>query len=204
MLTATLALSFYLLTYSLYLVLSLMLLMALKELLAYLTLKFSAQPGVVNIYRPLRGFMYFFGVHTPEIPRWNQLTDTILKYSDAKAIQCNHPLNPLATTWILHNLTTYKEFFAKIENIFTTRIPLNAPKEWKAPQGLHGPIALNQRGIMNEFFLWENMRPLGLRIKEIINRTLDRMTSEKSLDSRSWTEVDWKKYSEVIFDDIVN
>jgi cytochrome P450 len=69
---------------------------------------------------------------------------------------------------------------------------------------LTGHKALTERGIMNEFFLYDNMKDLAFRIQAIVNNHLDRMVSEKKLSTKEFVMVDWKKYSEVIFDEIVN
>jgi hypothetical protein len=130
-------------------------------------------------------------------------TDLITDHGDKKAIQCNHPQNPFCTTWYLHNPVTYKEFFMKIDP-HVCKIGFNTPKEWKSFLFSTGHQALNERGIMNEFFLMENMKDLAFRIQTIVNNHLDRMVSEKKLTTTEFVMVDWKKYSEVIFDEIVN
>jgi hypothetical protein len=118
-------------------------------------------------------------------------------------LQFNHPFNPFSTTWYLHNPVTYKEFFMKGEP-YVVKIPVNQPKEWKGFMVSTGHKALNERGIMNEFFLYDNMKDLAFRIQAIVNNHLDRMVSEKKLSNKEFVMVDWKKYSEVIFDEIVN
>ena len=175
----------------------------LKELTAFLTLKMSAQPGVLNLYKPFRGFMYFFNDDTPNVPRNTRPDDIITNHPSSKAVQCNHPINPFRTTWFLHNPVTYKEFFMKSEP-HVTKLGLNQPKEWKSFLVSNGHKALTQRGIMNEFFLIDNMKDLAFRIQAIVNNNLERMVSEKKLNNKDFVLVDWKQYSEVIFDEIVN
>ena len=176
----------------------------LKELTAFLTLKLSAQPGVLNVYKPFRGVMHFFFDDTPDTPRNMRATNLITDHGDSKAVQCNHPTNPFRTSWYLHNPVTYKEFFMKSEPHVTKVFFPNQPKEWNAFLTSHGHKALTERGIMNEFFLIDNMKDLAFRIQTIVNNDLDRIVSEKKLTTTEFVMVDWKKYSEVIFDEIVN
>jgi len=52
--------------------------------------------------------------------------------------------------------------------------------------------------------LMDNMKDLGGRIQGIVSDYLDLMISEQRLNFNQFKEVDWKKYSELLFDDIVN
>ena len=81
---------------------------------------------------------------------------------------------------------------------------LHQAKEWKSFLNSTGQTALNQRGIMNEFFLMDNMKNLAKRIQVIVSEYIHLMISEQKLNFSQFKEVDWKKYSELIFDDIVN
>jgi hypothetical protein len=177
--------------------------LALKEVTAFLTLKMRAQPGVLNIYVPFKGFFFYFGNDDPTVPRNMRFTDVITDNGDSKAVQFNNPINPFSTSWYLHNPVTYKEFFMKGET-HVVRLVFNMPKEFESFLVCTGQKALTERGIMNEFFLIDNMKDLAFRIQAIVNNHLDRMVTEKKLNNTDFVMVDWKKYSEVIFDEIVN
>jgi hypothetical protein len=178
-------------------------LLMLKEVTAFLTLKMSAQPGVLNIYKPFTGIFYFFGHDDPTAPRNMRSTDLITRHGDCKAIQFNHQTNPFSTSWYLHNPVTYKAFFMTGES-HAVKVAFYQPREWKSFLFSSGHKALTERGIMNEFFLIDNMKDLAFRIQAIVNNHLDRMVSEKKLNNTDFVMVDWKMYSEVIFDEIVN
>jgi hypothetical protein len=189
--------------YSGYLLITGVILLALKEVTAFLTLTMRAQPGVLNIYKPFKGLFYVLGHDDPTIPRNMRFTDLITDHGDSKAVQFNNPFNPFSTSWYLHNPVTYKEFFMKGET-HVVKMALNQPKELKSFFVRTGHKALTERGIMNEFFLIDNMKDLAFRIQAIVNNHLDRMVSEKKLNNTDFVMVDWKMYSEVIFDEIVN
>jgi hypothetical protein len=103
-------------------------LLALKEVTAFLTLKMRAQPGVLNIYKPFTGLFYVFGDDDPTIQRNMRSTDLINDHGDSKALQFNHPMNPFSTGWYLHNPVTYKEFFMKGEAHVVKMVP-GIPKD---------------------------------------------------------------------------
>jgi cytochrome P450 len=98
---------------------------------------------------------------------------------------------------------TYKAFFMTGES-HAVKVAFYQPREWKSFLFSSGHKALTERGIMNEFFLIDNMKDLAFRIQAIVNNHLDRLISEKKLNNTEFLMVDWKKYSEVIFDEIVN
>jgi hypothetical protein len=148
--------------------------------------------------------MFVFGDDDATIPRNMRHTNLITDHGDSKAVQFNHPLNPFSTSWYFHNPVTYKEFFMKGETHVVKVDPMNDRDEFKSFLMTTGHKALTERGIMNEFFLIDNMKDLAFRIQAIVNNHLDRMVSEKKLNNTDFVMVDWKKYSEVIFDEIVN
>jgi len=67
-----------------------------------------------------------------------------------------------------------------------------------------GDKALKERGIMNEFFVVENMDSLAMNIQKIVIKYLNNMIKERNITKDSIVEVEWKDFSFLIFDDIVN
>jgi len=67
-----------------------------------------------------------------------------------------------------------------------------------------GDKALRERGIMNKFFVIENMDSLAMNIQKIVIKYLNNMIKERNITKDSIVEVEWKDFSFLIFDDIVN
>ena len=72
--------AYYIVAYSGYLVISLVLVLLLKEIAAFFTLKVSIQQGVVNLYHPMLGFTYYYGRVDLPGPRNFRMCDLLNKH----------------------------------------------------------------------------------------------------------------------------
>jgi len=175
----------------------------IKEVIALYTLYVKNQNSdVANCYVPFFGYVKATRSGNPQNPL-STLGSLINKHSDKKALKFNLVHNPFINLWYLHDPETIKAFVLR-ENDYTIKssiIDIGINDHFWAKNGKR---ALFEKGIMNEFFLWENMVSCTKNVKNIINRHLDELVKKEGLTKDSWKEIEWVDYSANVFNDIIS